>query len=319
VAGTAGFLGFGSEAAQAQQAGKVPRVGVLIAGSRTAMSASVDSFRQGVRDRGYIEGKTITFEERYADGKLERLSDLASELLRLEVDVIVTAGTPGVQAVTKLTKTTPVVFVAVGDPVASGLIASLARPGGNVTGLSQLAPELSGKRLEILKEAFPKILRVAYLWTPDLPGSGLKGMEAAAPVLRLKLQPLAVRRPEDFERAFAAALKERAQGFTAATAPIINTHQKQILEFVAKSRLPAIYAQAEWVDAGGLMSYGPNAREQFRRAAVYVDKILKGEKPAELPVEQPMRFEFVVNLTAAKQIGLTVPPNVLVRADRVIR
>ena len=247
--------------ARAQQPGKIPRIGLLIAGSQAYMSARIDPLRQGLRELGYIEGKTIFIEDRYAEAKLDRLSDLAAELVRLKVDVIVTAGTPGVLAAQKATKTIPIVFVGVGDPVATGLVASLARPGGNVTGLSQFSPELSGKRLELLKEAFPKVIRVAYLWTPDLPGTGLREMQAVAPALGLQLQSLEVRTSNDLDNAFEAASRRRAHALTAATAPIINAHQKRIVAFAAKRRLPAIYAQRDWADAGGLMSYGPSSAD----------------------------------------------------------
>lgn len=307
--------------AEAQQPKTLSRIGLLIAGSRTGMSASIGWFRDGLRELGYIEGENILIEERYADAELDRLSSLAAELLRLKVEVVVTAGTPGVRAWTKVTKTIPIVFVGAGDPVASGIVASLARPGGNVTGISQFGPELGGKRLEILKEAFPKVTRVAYLWTPDLLGSasGLRGSEIAAPALGVKLQSLPVRTSNDIDGAFAAALKERAQALTAQTAPILNTYKKRVIEFAAKHRLPAIYNQAEWAEAGGLMSYGPNPRDQLQRVAIFVDKILKGAKAADLPVEQPVKFEMVVNLKTAKQIGLTIPANVLRWADEVIK
>jgi putative ABC transport system substrate-binding protein len=302
----------------AQQPGKIPRVGLLIAGSPIYMRDRINLLRQGLRDLGYIEGKSIIIEDRYAEAKLERLPDLAAELVRLNVDVIISAGTPGVRAAKNATTIIPILFTDVGDPVAAGIVASLARPGANVTGLSIFAPELSGKRLELLKEAFPKVTRVAHLWTPDLAGQGLKGMQAAASTLGLQLEIIEVRKTEDFGGAF-EKVKNRAHALTAQTAPIINIHQKQILEFAAKSRIPAIYSQRDWVEAGGLMSYGVSFADLWRRLATFVDKILKGTKPVDLPVEQPTKFEFIINLKTAKQMGLTIPPNVLARADRVIR
>jgi putative tryptophan/tyrosine transport system substrate-binding protein len=237
------------------------------------------------------------------------------------VDVIVTSATPSVLAVKKATSTIPIVFVSASDPVASGLVASLARPGGNITGLTILAVELSGKRLELLKEAVPNVTRVAFLWNSANPAQGLqwKETQAAAQALGLQLQSLEVRSSNDFDSGFEAALRERAQALITAPEPLVNTHLKRIVEFAVKNRLPAMYANPQFVDAGGLMSYAPDYTAQFRRAAIYVDKILKGAKPADLPVEQPTKFEFIINLKAAKQIGLTIPPNVLARADRVIR
>ena len=250
-----------------------------------------------------------------------RLLSLATELVRLKVDVIVATATPSVLATQKATSTIPIVFTGVGDPVAGGLVASLARPGGNVTGLTILAPELSGKRVELLKEAVPNATRVAFLWNPTNPSHGLllKETHAAAQALGLQLQSLEVRSSNDFDSAFETALRERVQALITPPEPLFNTHLKRIVEFAAKNRLPAMYAFTEAVDAGGLMLYAPNYADQFRRAATYVDKILKGTKPADLPVEQPTKFEFIVNLKTAKQIGLTIPPNVLARADKVIK
>ncbi|MBI2180950.1 MAG: ABC transporter substrate-binding protein [Deltaproteobacteria bacterium] len=306
--------------AQAQQAKKIHRIGILIPPSASFLSARVEAFRQRLRELGYVEGKNIFIEYRYAEGKLERLPDLAAELVRLKVDVIVTTGA-AVLAAKKASPTIPIVFAAAGDPVGSGLVSSLARPGGNITGLSSIAQDLDGKRLELVKEAFPKIARVAFLWEPG--GSrgnpALTDMEAAAKALGLKLQSLEVRGLDDFESAFARAKKEGAQALITTPTGVINTQQRQVLDFAAKNRLPAMYPTSEFVEAGGLMSYGPNYTDLFRRAADFVDKILKGTKPADIPVEQPMKFEFIVNLKAAKQIGVTIPPNVLVRADRVIR
>jgi len=304
--------------ADAQQA-KVPRIGFLSPGSLSSVTGRYEAFRQGLRELGYVEGKNIIIEPRYAEGKVDRLPPLAAELVRLKVDIIVTVTTPGVLAAKKATETIPIVFAGVGDPVRGGLVTSLARPGGNITGLSILSPELDGKRLELLKETAPKIIRIAYLWNPVAPGTGLKGMEVAAPALGLQLQSLEVRRANDFDSAFEAIIRERAHALTAAAHPVINDHRKRIVDFAAKNKLPAIYTDSEFVDTGGLMFYGVNFAHLYRRAATYVDKILKGTKPADLPVEQPTKFEFVINLKAAKQIGLTIPPNVLVRADKVIR
>jgi putative ABC transport system substrate-binding protein len=307
--------------AEAQQPAKVPRVGFLVAPSRSFFSARVDGFRQGLRDLGYIEGKNIVIEYRYAEGKLDRLPHLAAELVHLKVDVILTAGEFGGLAAKNATIAIPIVFAVTEDAVASGLVSSLARPGGNVTGLTVLAADLGGKRLELLKESFPKAARVALLWPSGGPRGNLPftEMEAAAKALGLKLQSLPVRGLDDFEPAFEAAKREGAHALVTAPTAVINTQRDRVVDFAAKNRLPAIYAGPEFVDAGGLMYYGPNYPDLFRRAATYVDKILKGTKPADLPVEQPTKFEFIVNLKAAKQIGLTIPPNVLARADKVLK
>ena len=309
-----------SVSAEAQQPAGIPRIGILITGSASSYSAWVEAFRQRLRERGYVEGKNIVIEYRYGEGKLDRLPDLAAELVRLKVDVIVTTGT-GILAAKKASPTIPIVFGTATDPVGRGYVSSLARPGGNITGLSVMAPDLDGKRLELLKEAFPKVARVAFLWG----SSGSRGnlrltdMQAAAKALGVKLQSLSVRSLDDFESAFARAKREGAQALITIAGPLITTQQRQVLDFAAKNRLPAMYPNSEFVEAGGLMSYGANYVDLWRRAADFVDKILKGTKPAEIPVEQPMKFEFIVNLNAAKQIGVTIPPNVLVRADKVIR
>ena len=307
--------------AKAQQPKKVPRIGFLGGASSSSYAVRIDAFRQGLNELGYIEGKNIVIEYRYAEGKLDRLPALAKELVGLKPDVIVAAPTPSVLAAKKASATIPIVFVSVADPVGSGLVASLARPGENITGLTVLVPELSGKRLELLKEAIPKVTRVAALWNPANPAQKLvwKEMQAAAQELRLQLQSLEVRSGNDFDIAFEAALRERTQALIPSPEPLINTQLKRIVEFAAKNRLPAMYGGPEVVDAGGLMSYAPNYIDQYRRTAIYVDKILKGAKPADLPVQQPMKFEFIINLKAANQIGLTIPPNVLVRADKVIK
>ncbi len=305
--------------AEAQQPKKVPRVGILRLGSPP--DPFVEAFRQGLRDLGYMEGKNILIEYRYAEGKSDRLPNLAAELVRIKSDVIVTADTPPIRAVKNATREIPIIMGNVADPVAAGLVASLARPGGNITGLSNLAPELDGKRLELLKETLPIVTRVAWVWDPGNPGLTvrLKQMQAASQALGLKLQALEVRNPEELESAFKAALREHA-GALLVPAVMVSSYRRQIVDFAEKKRLPLIYDTREFVEqAGGLMSYGPDFSDLWRRAAWYVDKILKGAKPADLPVEQPTKFELVINLKTAKQIGLTIPPNVLARADKVIR
>ncbi len=279
--------------AEAQQAKKVPRIGFLRIGSPP--DPFVEAFRQGLRDLGYVEGKNILIEYRYAEGKSDRLPNLAAELVRIKSDVIVTADTPPIRAVKNATREIPIVMAVVADPVAAGLVASLARPGGNITGLSTLAPELDGKRLELLKETLPIVTRVAWVWDPGNPALviRLKEMQAAAQALGLKLQALEVRNPEELESGFDAAIRERA-GALLVPAVMASTYQRQITDFAQKKRLPLIYDAKEFVEqAGGLMSYGPDFSDLWRRAATYVDKILKGRKPADLPVEQPMKFELV--------------------------
>jgi putative ABC transport system substrate-binding protein len=305
--------------AQAQQTAKIPLIGFLGASSASFLSARIVTFRQGLRELGYVEGKNIAIEYRFADGMNDRLPELVAELVSLKVDIIVT--TPASPASKNVTKTIPIVFVGAGDPVGIGLVDSLARPGGNLTGLTILNPELSGKRLELLEEASPRITRVAFLFNPSNRTSQLilEETERAAKGLGIQIQSLEVRSLNDFDGVFAAAIRKRPHALFAAAQPIISTHRARILEFVSKNRLPAIFGSTEMVEAGGLMSYSPDLSEQFRRAAVYVDKILKGAKPADLPVEQPTKFEFVINLKTAKQIGLTIPPNLLARADRVIK
>jgi putative tryptophan/tyrosine transport system substrate-binding protein len=288
---------------------------------RDLNTTRIETFRQSLRELGYVEGKNLRIEYRYAEGKLDLLPSLASELVQQQVDVIVTVGTPGVLAAKNATGTIPIVFVSVTDPVANGVVASLARPGGNVTGLSILAPELSRKRLELLKEAFPKVTRMLVLWNPTSSGESLSFTETQgiAKTLGVQLHSMEVRGASDFESGFQRAKKADVQALITVPSPVVNSNLRQVLEFAAKTRLPAMYFTSEFVDGGGLMSYAPSFTEQFRRAATYVDKILKGAKPADLPIEQPTKFELVINLKTAKQIGLTIPPNVLARADRVIR
>ncbi len=308
--------------AEAQQPTKVPRIGHLIATSPSASPGRIEAFRQGLRELGYVEGKNIIIEWRYAEGKLDRLPALAAELVRLNVDVIVTAGPPDTRAAKQATGTIPTVMTQDADPVGSGFVASLARPGGNITGLSTLAPELSGKRLELLKEIVPKLSRVAVFGTSTQPGNAqsLKEVELVAKAFGVKLQYLDVLSPKDIEPAFRAATKGRADAvLMLLPGRVAADHQTEIAELAAKNRLPAMYHRADFVEAGGLMTYGVNIEDLDRRAATYVDKILKGAKPADLPVEQPRKFELIINLKAAKQIGLTILPNVLARGDRVVK
>jgi putative tryptophan/tyrosine transport system substrate-binding protein len=311
----------GAIRANAQQPTKIPRVGFLTTTSLAAVSARVEAFQQGLRDLGYVEGKNIVIELRSAEGKADRLPELAAELVRLNVDIIVTAGATDTKVVKKATNTIPIVFAQDGDPIANGFVASLARPGGNITGLSTLAPEISGKQLELLREIIPKLTRVAVFGTSTRVGNeqSLKEIELAAGAFKVKVQYLDVLDPKDIETAFRAASKARADALHMLQSPILFSQRPQLADLAVKYRLPAIYPQTEYTEAGGLMYYGTSTPDLFRRAATYVDKILKGRKPADLPVEQPIKFEFIINLKAAKQIGLTIPPNVLARADRVIR
>jgi putative ABC transport system substrate-binding protein len=307
--------------AQAQQPTKIPRIGYLDIASPSTNPARYEAFRQGLRELGYVEGKNIVIEHRFADGKPDRLPALAAELVRLKVDVIVTTGPTSTRAAKEATSTIPIVMAFDNDPVGNGFVASLARPGGNITGLSTLAPEISGKQLELLKEIVPKLSRVAVFGTSTMPGHAqvLKEVELAAGALKVKLQNLDVLDPKDIESAFRAASKGRAQAVIVLASPVFASQRTQIADLAIKSRLPAIYPNTLYVDAGGLMTYGVSFTDLDRRAATYVDKILKGRTPADLPVEQPMKFEFIISLIAAKKIGLTIPPNVLVRATRVIR
>jgi putative tryptophan/tyrosine transport system substrate-binding protein len=308
--------------AQAQQATRIPVIGRLGASSAAGEAARIEAFRQGLRELGYIEGKNIVIEWRHAEGKRDRLPALAVELVRLKVDVIVTGGANATRAVKEATATIPIVMAQSGDPVADGFVTSLARPGGNITGLSRLSPELDGKRLELLKEIVPKLSRVAVFGTSTSAGHAqrLRELERAAGELGVKLQYLDVLDPTHYETAFRASAKERAEAILVQVwGPILTPHIKKFAELAVKNRFPAMYPDRRHVEAGGLMTYGVSEPDLDRRTAAYVDKILKGRKPADLPVEQPMKFEFIINLKAAKQIGLTIPPNVLARADRVIK
>jgi len=304
---------------EAQQAKKVPLVGILTPDPVSARINLFEAFKKGLREVGYVEGQNIGIEVRSAEGKRDRLPTVASELVRLKVDVILTSTTPAIQAAKQATTTIPIVAIST-DPVGSGLVASLARPGGNITGLSLLGPEINGKQLELLKETLPKVKRVAFVGNPASVAFALrfKEVEIAGRELGLQTQSVEVRSPNELERALESATREQAGALIVASS-ISLAYRRQIVDFAAKNQLPAIYDESESVEAGGLMSYGANLPDLFRRAATYVDKILKGRKPSDLPVEQPTKFELIINLKAAKQIGLTIPPNVLARADKVIR
>ena len=305
-------------AAGAQQAGKVPRIGVLLSNSQASHSTDIEGFRLGLRERGYVEGRNIAIEYRYGDGKLDKLPRLAAELVGLDVEVIVTSGTPPTRAAQQATKTTPIVMTLVGNPIVAGFVAGLAKPGGNITGLTTITAELNRKRLELLKDAFPTISRVAALVDPEVIGAQHE-TRVAAVALGVKLLSLEVRGPNpDFEGAFRTATSERVGALLVASGPATELHRKRIVDLAAKSRLPAMYGSGEFVNLGGLMCYAPNYPDLFRRAATYADKILRGAKPADLPVEQPTKFELVINLKTAKALGLTIPQSILVRADRVI-
>jgi len=307
--------------AEAQQPTKVSRIGYLAGTVPDAQRPRIEAFRQALRELGYVEGKNVVIESRYAEGKLDRRRALVTDLVRLKVDVILTAGPGDTLAAKGATNTIPIVMAQDPDPVGSGFVASLARPGGNITGLSTLAPEISGKRLELLKEIVPRLFRVAVFGTSTNPGTTqmLRETELAAGAFGVKLQYLDVLDPKDIETVFHAASKGRADAVLVLGGAVFFSQRTQVIELAVKNRLPAIYNDPDYVEAGGLMSYGVSQLNLYRRAATYVDKILKGAKPADLPVEQPLKFELVINLKAAKQIGLTIPPNVLVRADKVIR
>jgi putative ABC transport system substrate-binding protein len=306
--------------AHAQQWKKIPKIGFLSAPSRSAQSARHEAFSQGLRELGYVEGKNIVIEWRYAEGKLERLPDLAAELVGLKVDVIVAGGTPAARAAKEATTTIPIVMSG-GDPVRAGIVASLARPGGNVTGLSDATVDVSTKRLQLLKEVIPKLSRVAILWNPANPTNPIqvKDTQAAAPALGMTVYAVEVRTIGELEGAFTGIKRERAGGLLVPGDPMFTSNRKRMADLAAKHRLPAMFTAPEYAEAGGLMAYGEDPVDRHRRLATYVDKILTGTKPADLPVEAAMKFEFVINLKTAKQIGLTIPPNVLARADKVIR
>ncbi len=306
---------------QAQQPEKVPRIGYLTVSSLSRIPQRIESFQRGLRDLGYFEGKNIVIEWRGADGNRDRIAALAAELVRLNVDVIVTGGGGATRPAKEATSAIPIVMAQDEDPVGNGFVISLARPGGNITGLSTLSPEISGKRLELLKEVIPKLAHVAVLGTSTNTGNkiSLKETELAAEAMGVKLQFLEVQSSKDIEAGFQAASKARTDAVLLLPNPFHFSMRNQIAEFAIRNRLPVVYGRPEYVEAGGLMNYGVSFTHLDRRAATFVDKILKGAKPADLPVEQPTKFEFVINLKAAKQIGLTIPPNVLARADRVIK
>jgi len=308
-------------AAEAQQPAKVPRIGVLSPYSPSDTALWHQAFRQGLRDLGWLEGKNISIEYRYAEGRNDRLPDLAADLVRLKVDIIVAAVTPDALAAKNATRTIPIIMASPGDPIASGLVESLARPGGNITGLTNIAPELAGKRLELLKEIVPKLSRVAVLWDPQDRISILSWKEIQFPAreLGIQLHSLEVRSPNDFDKAFEDAIRAHAGVVAIMPATLFVANRKRIADLAAKSRLPSMFHLREFVDSGGLVTYAPDRSDQFRRAATYVDKILKGAKPTDLPVEQPTKFELVINLKTAKALGLTIPQSVLIRADEVIQ
>ena len=305
--------------AEAQQPKKVPRLGFL---SPTSDDSRVEAFRQGLRELGYVEGQNIAIEYRWADGKFDRLPDLALELVRLKVDVVVAVVTQASLAAKMATGTIPVVMIGVSDPVGSGLVVSLARPGANITGTSSMTAEIIGKQLELIKETLPKISRVAALWNPANPifqAIQRRETEVAARALGMQLQFVEARAPDEIDRAFARVAKERMRALLVLNDPVFTAQRKQIADLSAKHRFPTVSGTREYTEVGGLMAYGPSFPDMYRRAAYYVDRILKGTKPADLPVEQPMKFKLIINLKTAKQIGLTIPPNVLARADKVIR
>jgi putative tryptophan/tyrosine transport system substrate-binding protein len=312
-------LGFPAEA---QQPAKVPRIGFLAVAPLSTLTQRTEAFRQGLRDLGYAEGKNIFVEWRSAERNPDRMPTLAAELVQLKVDVIVTAGSTATGSAKAATVTIPIVMAQDGDPVVNRFVASLARPGGNITGLSTLSPEINGKRLELLKEIVPKLSSVAVFGTSTNAedAKSLEEIKLAAGAMKVQLEYLDVRTAKDIDPGFRAAIKARADAVLwAVSGSVTRAHRTQVLEVTIKSRLPVIYNAADWVEDGGLVAYGVSYTDLFRRAATYVDKILKGTKPADIPVEQPKKFEFIINLKAAKQIGLTIPPNVLARADRVIR
>jgi putative ABC transport system substrate-binding protein len=307
--------------AEAQQPAKVPRIGYVSATSPSANVGRIEAFRQGLRELGFVEGKNIVIEWQYAEGKFDRLPALVAELVRLKVDVIVTSGPQATPVAKEATSTIPIVMSQDNDPVGNGFVTSLARPGGNITGLSILSPELSGKQLELLKEIVPKLSRVAVFDNSTNPGNALvlREIELAAAALKIKLQKLDLVDRKDIEPAFRTARKDHNEAVIVAGSAMLSSDRSRVVDLAVKNRLPVIYYTLEMVEAGGLVAYGVNRRDLTRRAATYVDKILKGAKPSDLPVEQPTKFDLVINLKAAKQIGLTIPPSVLARADKVIR
>jgi ABC-type uncharacterized transport system substrate-binding protein len=315
-------LGLAPLAAEGQQAPKIPKIGLLTLATPAAAAPLVEAFRQELRELGYVEGKTFVLQVRYGEAKAERLRELARDLAALKMDVIVCAQDQAIAAVKREAGTIPIVMSNSSDPVGTGFVASLAHPGGNITGLSNVSPELSGKRLELLRQVLPGLSRVAFLWNPDVRGNLLdyKETEGAARSLRVELQSVEVSSDEDLDRGFSAVMAQHAQAliFPAGNA-VAFSKRPEIASFAQRNRLPAMYPNNDWMDAGGLMSYGPSSAAMYHRAAIYVDRILKGAKPADLPVERPTKFELVINLKTAKALGLTIPPSVLGRADQVIQ
>jgi len=307
--------------AEAQQPTKIPRIGFLLAVPASTISARLEAFRQGLRELGYVEGKNIAIEWRSTEGKADRLRTLAAELVRLKVDVIVSGGPPPTRSAKQATSTIPIVMGYDDDPVGSGFVARLAHPGGNITGLATLAPEISGKQMELLKEIIPRFSRVAVIGSSSQPSQpqALREINLAADAFGVKVHYLETREAKDIEAAFEAAVKAHADAVLLVTTPVLTSERRHWIDLAMKSRLPTIFGRPEYVEDGGLAFYGVSYTDLFRRAAIYVDKILKGTNPAELPVEQPTKFELVINLKTAKQIGITIPPNVLARADRVIK
>ena len=305
----------------AQQIKKIPVVGYLSASVRATHAPSFEAFRQGLRELGYIEGQNIAIEARFAEGKAAKLPELIEELLRLKVDLLVAGGSEAVRPAKETTKTIPIIVAHFEDPIGEGFVASLARPGGNITGLSRMSSDLAGKRVELLKETKPTIRRIGVFVNPANANNllAMKEADVAARGLGIQVQPLEVRRPDDLEEAFTSAAKDQTNAIIASVDRIFDTERKRIMHFAIGKRLPSMFYTSRAVQEGGLMSYAPNVLDLFRRSATYVDKILKGAKPGELPVEQPTKFEFVINLKTAQQIGLTIPPNVLARADRVLK
>ena len=323
----AGALLAASLAAEAQQVEKVPRIGVLSPGSPpgagrnpTDLAVLFGAFRESLRELGYVEGQNIKIESRWAEGNYDRLPSLAADLVRLKVDVIVTYGTPASQAAKRATGTIPIVMAAIIDPVASGLVTSIARPGGNLTGQSMMSPDLVAKQLEILKEVVPKVSRVALLHNPGNPGNApeVRHAQDAAGALGVRLQPLGARGPAEIDRAFAAMTNEQASAVIVVVDAVLQENRTRITDLAARHRLPAVYGLSEYAAVGGFLAYGPNRLDMFRHAVTYVDKILKGAKPGDLPIEQPQKFELIVNLRTAKALGLTIPQGLLLRADQVI-
>ena len=305
--------------AAAQQPKQTFRIGVMLSGSSSSNASRIAALRDGLRELGYVERENIIVDYRFAEGKIDRFPNLAAELVRLKPDVLVTSGSPGIRALIKATDNIPIVMAAIGDAVGSGFVKSLAQPGGNVTGLSFLDPDISTKRLEILKEVLPRVARVAVLRQRTSGKQSLEATLAAAQALKVKVQVFEVQGPNEFGGAFTAAKKGGAEAINVLASAILYASRKELVDLTTKHRWPGMYENKEFVEVGGLLSYGANLDDLFRRAATYVDKILKGTKPADIPVEQPTKFEFIINLKTAKQIGLTIPPNVLVRADKVIK